>query len=75
MRPGGGSLGDSSLERGGVGASTHQPAYVDRVSNKTLLCSTGSCTQDPVTDHNAEGEEIGKRTFIYVQLSHLAVQQ
>ena len=39
--------------------------HIEWMDNKVLLCSTGSCIQYPMINHNGK-EYINKRMYIYV---------
>ena len=63
--------------RGGMdlefGISRCKLLYIEWINNKVLLCSTGNYIQYPVINHNVK--ECEKRIYIYIKLSHFAVQQ
>ena len=46
--------------------------YIGWINNKVLLYSTGNYIQSPVINHNGKKYE---KDYIYVGLSHFAVQQ
>ena len=54
------------------GINRYTPLYIKQVSNKDLLYSTGNYIQSPVINHNGKKYE---KDYIYVGLSHFAVQQ